>query len=220
MYKIYINDNILVLANREIALNMRKSENCLIAPYTGKKKMLLSYLDMLEKGSRIKKVILHHYDYKKLKADFKSLFETVKAAGGVVANEKNEILAIFRRGHWDLPKGKLEVDETKKAAAIREVSEETGAKNLELVEKILKTRHFYRTKSNRRAIKLTHWYALTCPKQELIPQTGEDIEKAVWMYAEALINTEEPIFKNIIEVVETYIVKFGSKANLALSGKS
>lgn len=32
----------------------------------------------------------------------------------------------YPRGHWDLPKGKLEKDETNMQAAIREVKEETG----------------------------------------------------------------------------------------------
>ena len=44
-------------------------------------------------------------DYKQLKRDVKSLFTVVKAAGGVVRNERGEILFIHRRGKWDLPKG-------------------------------------------------------------------------------------------------------------------
>src|SRR6185369_14728239 len=32
----------------------------------------------------------------------------IDAAGGLVKNEKGELLMIFRNGKWDLPKGKLE----------------------------------------------------------------------------------------------------------------
>ena len=50
----------------------------------------------------------------------------VVAAGGLVTNDKNELLTMFRRGKWDLPKGKLDEEETIEACALREVREETG----------------------------------------------------------------------------------------------
>ena len=34
------------------------------------------------------------------------------AGGGIVENEERKILFQFRRGKWDLPKGKLEEGET------------------------------------------------------------------------------------------------------------
>src|SRR6267154_620027 len=43
---------------------------------------------------------------------FISYCSLIEAAGGLVQNEKNEWLIIFRRGKWDLPKGKIEGDET------------------------------------------------------------------------------------------------------------
>ena len=56
----------------------------------------------------------------------------IQAAGGLVNNEKDEILMIFRRGKWDLPKGKLDKGETLEECAVREVEEETGLKKLQL----------------------------------------------------------------------------------------
>ena len=47
-------------------------------------------------------------------------------------NFKNEILLIYRNGVWDLPKGKIEFGESYEDAALREVAEETGVKNLYL----------------------------------------------------------------------------------------
>jgi hypothetical protein len=32
----------------------------------------------------------------------------IQAGGGLVLNEQNELLFIFRRGSWDLPKGKVD----------------------------------------------------------------------------------------------------------------
>ena len=54
------------------------------------------------------------------------------AAGGLVENEKGEILFMFRRGKWDMPKGKRDPGETLEECALREVEEETGVGQLHL----------------------------------------------------------------------------------------
>ncbi len=56
----------------------------------------------------------------------------ILAAGGLVLNEKGEVLFMFRKGKWDLPKGKLDPGETMDACALREVMEETGLVQVEL----------------------------------------------------------------------------------------
>lgn len=53
----------------------------------------------------------------------------VLAAGGIVTRRDASLVAVVRlrkRDHWVLPKGKLDVGETARAAAEREVIEETG----------------------------------------------------------------------------------------------
>jgi len=67
----------------------------------------------------------------------------IKAGGGIVTNELGELLMIFRRGKWDLPKGKLDAGETIEECALREVNEETGVQNLELGKLIAITQHEY-----------------------------------------------------------------------------
>jgi 8-oxo-dGTP pyrophosphatase MutT (NUDIX family) len=47
-----------------------------------------------------------------------------------VLNEKGELLMIYRRGKWDLPKGKLDEGETIPQCALREVMEETGLREM------------------------------------------------------------------------------------------
>ena len=68
---------------------------------------------------------------------------TIIAAGGIVMNPKQEILWIFRRGFWDLPKGKLDPGETIPQCALREVEEETGINDIQLNELITITYHEY-----------------------------------------------------------------------------
>ena len=75
--------------------------------------------------------------------DFCSKYKVIEAAGGLVFNEKNKILMIFRNGKWDLPKGKIELGESIEDAAIREVEEECGIDNLKIDNKLINTYHTY-----------------------------------------------------------------------------
>ena len=113
-----------------------------------------------------------------------SIFDYSKgivAAGGIVKNEEGKTLIIFRRGYWDLPKGKVEKGEKIINAAQREVEEETGVKIDSLNEEAVITYHCYRLKG-KDCIKETHWYHMQAKpgQSSLVPQTEEDIEQALW----------------------------------------
>ncbi|HNW67487.1 MAG TPA: NUDIX domain-containing protein, partial [Bacteroidales bacterium] len=70
-------------------------------------------------------------------------YEYMCAAGGVVVNDNDEILMIFRKNRWDFPKGKVENGEPISVAAQREVNEETGV-NATIIDDIpLSTFHLY-----------------------------------------------------------------------------
>ena len=105
MYKIYINKTLITLKDAQPLRPPKTGE--LIARYAGKVKHLHNFVDLAEKGGKYTRITLYHEDYEKLRKDFKGLFTIIEAGGGLVTNEFNEILFIFRRGHWDLPKGKL-----------------------------------------------------------------------------------------------------------------
>jgi 8-oxo-dGTP pyrophosphatase MutT (NUDIX family) len=171
------------------------------AKYTGRKKSLFNYIDTLEKSNKPKNILLYSIDFEGLKRDFLSLYTIVEASGGLVLNEENEILFIYRRKKWDLPKGKIDIGESKKAAAIREVKEETGIKKLSLIVKICTTNHTYSCKANKRCIKKSYWYFMKSPKQKLIPQVEEDIEIAKWMTPEAFHKLKPDVYTSIKEVL-------------------
>ncbi len=128
------------------------------------------------------------------------------AAGGLVFNEKKELLMIFRRGFWDLPKGKLDKGETIESCAVREVEEETGLRNIELVSFIGITKHEYFDEySNRQVVKESHWYEMKVSgDQQLIPQTEEDISEIKWVSKSNLKNYFTNTYKNIVEIIEKY----------------
>lgn len=204
MYKIYINEVPFYLKKTEDILpNQPKLEGTLTARYTGKTKHLLQFIDMCEKTNTLKSVVIYHNDFEQLKLDFKSLFTINEAAGGVIRNELGELLVIFRRGFWDLPKGKLERGETKKEAAVREVLEETGLKSATIIDKVGITNHSFRNKSGIRILKKSHWYAMITTKQKLKPQVEEDIERVEWVDQVDFLANYKPIYSNIIDVLKS-----------------
>jgi 8-oxo-dGTP pyrophosphatase MutT (NUDIX family) len=88
---------------------------------------------------------------------------------------------IFRRGKWDLPKGKLDEGEDLETCALREVKEETGLEKIEMDKALAVTYHTYH-QYGEHIIKESHWYLVKSFKQkEFKPQTEEDIEKCEWV---------------------------------------
>ncbi|MDE7103242.1 MAG: NUDIX domain-containing protein, partial [Bacteroidales bacterium] len=119
-------------------------------------------------------------------AAFKRRFEVIRAGGGLVRHG-DRYLYIYRRGFWDLPKGKQEKGEAIRDTALREVAEETGLTPLVLREDLPTTYHLIRRKHDI-ALKECVWYAMETPETAtgteppaLKPQTEEDIEEAVWL---------------------------------------
>jgi len=131
------------------------------------------------------------------------------AAGGLVTNPEGQILWIFRRGFWDLPKGKLDEGETIQTCAVREVEEETGIKNIRLHELLKFTNHtYFDTHLNQEVVKRTYWFHMTIPAAQMgIPQTTEDIEKIEWHSLATAKHCLEQTYPTIIEVIEAYRLK-------------
>ncbi|MEO7530127.1 MAG: NUDIX domain-containing protein [Sediminibacterium sp.] len=125
------------------------------------------------------------------------------AGGGLVLNDRGGLLMIFRRGKWDLPKGKLDEGETIEACAVREVMEETGLTVVELGELITIGYHdYFDTYLKEDVIKETHWYAMRARgEQLLIPQTAEDITEIKWVMDEELEICLQNSFPNVVDVI-------------------
>lgn len=106
----------------------------------------------------------------------KNMFRQAPAAGGVVIID-NQFVAIERNGIPDLPKGHIEKGESLEVAALREVEEETGITNLEIIKELPATWHCYLL-DNQWTIKKTSWYLMkTDSGMKNIPQTEEGISK-------------------------------------------
>lgn len=147
-------------------------------------------------------VYLYTDDYDQLVKDFQSHFKWIEAAGGYILNPENKVLAIYRRGSWDLPKGKIDPGETPKIAAIREVQEETGIEQVTIKSPLQPSFHTYRLKSGKRVLKKTHWYIMETVDTLLTPQTEEDIEQAIWIEPQQFLEGDYPMYRTIQNVVK------------------
>lgn len=145
--------------------------------------------------------VFFHPDLALLKKTFFKKFTVVQAAGGLVKNENDEVLLIFRRGKWDLPKGKLDKGETLEECAVREVQEETGLKKIKLQGPLLVTYHTYH-EGTRFILKESHWYTMEARNdQELTPQTEEDIHEIKWVGQKDLKPYMKNAFPSIVDVL-------------------
>ena len=138
-------------------------------------------------------------------AQIKKEFKTIKAGGGLVFNDK-QLLFIFRRKKWDLPKGKLDKGETIEECAIREIKEETGLSNVILENFIDVTFHFYYEKE-KLTLKETHWFEMTSGDTTTEPQLEEDIEKISWVSE----HQWQEFFQNSFPSIELIITKWKNK---------
>lgn len=125
------------------------------------------------------------------------------AAGGLVFNDNEALLMIFRRGKWDLPKGKLDEGETIEQCAVREVQEETGLQNITLDNFLGTTHHeYFEPRINSDVFKETHWFKMhAAGTQSLIPQTEEDIEQIEWVDKKDIMEKLQNTYPNIIDII-------------------
>lgn len=185
MYKVFVGDKPIILTTKvEQEINFKNY-----------------LLDTVNIGKVIKELnttslsevrLIHKNEDKLLKKFLKKL-PNVIAGGGKVYNESKDILFIYRNDKWDLPKGKVEGNETIEKTAIREVSEETGVGGLEITKPLETTYHIFK-RNGRHKIKITYWFEMkTNFKGNLYAQEEEGITKVEWLnqnqVKEALTNS-------------------------------
>ena len=207
MYEIYINDRLLVLLSEAELSNYQTDSSTLVMPYMGIKKNLFQFMDILEKSSRFSNVVLFTKELEQLYEDVCSLLLIIPAGGGIIKNLDHKLLMIFRKGFWDLPKGKLDLQEKFKDAALRECQEETGLQNLSLDGKFETTLHFFCFFSYTRCLKKTKWYLMSYQGvAPPIPQIEEDIEGIGWFGLQDALQLR-PMHLSILKLLQSYQAK-------------
>jgi ADP-ribose pyrophosphatase YjhB (NUDIX family) len=146
-------------------------------------------------------VIIEDISGDALMDQLQAMYQPITAAGGIACNEQGAILMIFRRGKWDLPKGKLDDGESIEECAIREVCEETGLQYLTLDGKICDTYHIY-TLKNQHFLKQTAWYKMKgSSRDKLKPQKEENIMEARWIAERDLAPYASKTYEAVKEVL-------------------
>ena len=216
--RLFINDKLIHIVKQEDFLNTGKYDLVLDAYADLSNLKLFGDVLMLDGHSdhidellalmevrKLKKLnsITYVTDYYKGVKDFiKSQFKIIKAGGGLVVKD-NKYLMIYRLGKWDLPKGKLEKDETSSEGALREVEEECAVK-VQLDTKLCSTWHTY-ISDGRKTIKKTTWYLMDClDDSQMTPQTEEGIEDIRWMTAAEVELALGNSYASIIAVFKAY----------------
>jgi len=205
LYKIYYEDKKLIIAD-EADLNFN-GNNTLFAEFDNAE-ILKALIQTLLSGPSIETLYIYGEKPDIIWETYKSLYTIIDAAGGLTLNKASHALLIFRHGKWDLPKGKVEKKESIEAAAIREVIEECGVKDLVIESKLCDTYHVYAL-GEKQILKISHWYAMRCHdnEPELIPQIIEGITDAKWMTATDTLNILDNTYSSVREVLTRFFIK-------------
>lgn len=144
-------------------------------------------------------------EVKNLADDFRKFcdeFKLIEAGGGLIKNDKEQYLFIYRNDKWDLPKGKLDKKETPEKGAVRECMEECGLKEIELKGFLMHSYHIYPYKGQW-ALKKTWWYNMRCNETNLVPQLEENITKVEWKGKEDMPSVLKNTYSNIKDVLSS-----------------
>lgn len=200
MYKVFYNEKVLHLTD-DFVKNFQIRQG-LFYKFQNTEE-LKDIVDVFTQLKKIRSLTIFDYDIDKLREEFQHSFDkVVYAAGGVVHTPDDELLMIYRRGKWDLPKGKLDKGEEDEEAAIREVTEETGLSDFEEISPLLATYHIYKEKEIL-VLKRVMWYdMLYTGNQKPIPQTEEDITEVKWFNQRNIFEAISNTYLTILDVIK------------------
>ena len=132
-------------------------------------------------------------------------FTWIEAAGGIVQNKKSKKgLFIYRNDFWDIPKGKIEKNESPRKAAIREIEEECGLKNLIITGELSPTFHIYFA-YGKYYLKKTHWFTLETNEVNVEPQIDEGITEVKWFELDNLSEIKNNTYGSVKEVIGEWL---------------
>lgn len=198
MYKVFIKDSSLSFTNSPINSdgNWLRLDN---------EKMIPSLIADLENLKENQDLNLICTDLEKIWASFLQHYTIIDAAGGVVRNSLSQLLMIYRLGKWDLPKGKIEEGEAIKEAAIREVEEECGMSDLQILRALPNTYHTYYLKGER-ILKRTYWFEMQSSYEGVLtPQIEEDIQQVKWVELNDISSYMNDSYSSIKDLLEDYL---------------
>jgi len=200
MYKVFLNQKPLILTTSILV-------NSDLTPLIHSKFSDTQIIIKALKSKKTNCVYYYNPNPEKLMKHLQKHFPIVEASGGMVKNEKDQFLLIYRNDKWDLPKGHLEKKEMTIDGAIREVSEETGVVELKSKSILPTTYHIYK-RNGIYKLKKTYWFFMSTNFiGKLKPQLNEKIEKAVWKSESEIKLLMENMYSNIKLLFKFYFAQ-------------
>lgn len=203
-FTVFVNQKPLILTSDEEQYFMPPAEHYQSYIYCKYKSEddIARILTICEADENLQLALIYAADFEAFKKTFREQFTEIMAAGGVVKNESEEVLLIFRKGKWDLPKGKADEGETPEQTALREVSEETGLQQISIGAPLLTTYHSYKEEKER-FLKTTYWFEMKGSNSEkLNPQTEEKITDIRWVNPIALAEYTSNTYPTLLPIFE------------------
>ena len=172
------------------------------------KNMLKDLTKFLKANPLVREVEIHSDDIERTWMTYCMNYFEVVSAGGVVVNQRGSVLWILRNGHWDIPKGKVEMGEKLEEAALREVTEETGISDIKITDDLIATYHTYEIDGVVH-LKTTFWYAMEHEMGDTkgIPQDIEGITEVRWMTLPVDDKIWSSSFRSIRMVIDSALKK-------------
>ena len=201
MYKVFINDRSLILTDDYA--DYTSAYDTIFITYASED-AFFELIELLRDSPVLKSVVVFHEKLDDLWNIFCKKFTLISAAGGIVQN-KDRILFIYKNNHWDLPKGKMENGESSEKAALREVKEECGLKQLSLKGPHAITYYLFNEKGNT-LLKKTEWFLMTSPDEgPLIGDKKEGITDVKWMDKNSWKSDQQNSFPSVINMLSNLL---------------
>lgn len=202
MYKVFVNEKKLLISKHPEELEKKLGYESFTT--------LEIALDLLENTS-VTELNVYGENIDEIWQEFQKLFRIIEAAGGLVINPEGDMLFIRRLGKWDLPKGKMEKGESREESAVREIEEETGLRDVELIQFINTTYHIYIERNGDKILKCTHWFEMNFNGEDTSkPQIEEGITEVAWKNTTQI---EDEVFPSTFQNIKLIVKEFwASKA--------
>lgn len=189
MYKVFVKDIPIILSTEK---KMKEPFKTIPLKDVEFKKLVKKIF----KGERLY-INIYHKNEEKFESFLRKQIKVVEAAGGLVKNKKGEVLFIRRNKKWDLPKGKIEKGESNEIAAVREVMEETGIRDLQIGDYLQTTYHIFK-RNDKFRLKITYWYEMHSDFEgPFTPEISEGIKKVRWKNFEKTQKALSDSYENI-----------------------
>ncbi|AZA90367.1 Predicted NTP pyrophosphohydrolase [Chryseobacterium nakagawai] len=197
MYKVFVNEKKLLISKHPEELEKKLGYESFTT--------LEIALDLLENTS-VNELNVYGENIDEIWQEFQKLFRIIEAAGGLVIKPGGEMLFIRRLGKWDLPKGKMEKGESREESAVREIEEETGLRDVELIQFINTTYHIYIERNGEKILKCTHWFEMNFNGEDTSkPQIEEGITEVAW---KNISQIEDEVFPSTFQNIKLIVKEF------------